>query len=234
MRFSGVVHEMIEDAAMELGYEIKKGSFIVHHYGQLLDDGENMIEKRVAYHELGMQKLLKNPGDVNALRELAVQAAELKRYDEAIQLWDCYLAIRPEAVSALFNKGFALIGLQRYQEALDITRRVLEYAPNHNEAVFNCGVCELYVGDVQCAIQRVNKALASQPNHPPLLALLVALELAAGHMDRARHAYDMLQTLNFRVIDFLRSRLDILESLGSTDRANIFRTTADSAGISLE
>jgi len=45
VRFSGVVHEIIEDTAKWAGYKIQKADFVVHHYGLLRDDGENMIEK---------------------------------------------------------------------------------------------------------------------------------------------------------------------------------------------
>lgn len=233
VRFSGVVHEMIEDAATQAGYKIQQADFVVHHYGGLFDDDETISEKQLAYHALGMQKLLETPHDLTALRELAIQAAELKRYDEAILLWDRFIALQPDAVVALFNKGFALMGLQRYQEALEVSRRALDLAPNHKEAAFNYGTCELYVGDLQRAITRLEAVLRVHPEHPPLLALLLMLELAAGKAERVRQHLCVLRSKNYLITDYIKSRMVTLEALGRIDLLDTIRQTAVSAEINL-
>jgi len=233
VRFSGVVHEMIEETALQAGYDLNDASFVVHHYGGLFDDGETVSEKKLAYHTLGMQKLAETPHDLTALRELAIQAAELKRYDEAIELWDRFLVLQPAAVVALFNKGFALMGLHRYQEALQMSQWALDCAPDHKEAAFNYGTCELYVGDVQRAINRLELVLQCHPGHPPLLALLTVLELAAGKAEQARHRLDLLRSQNYQIVDYLKSRLSILGEVGRIDLADMIRKTAATVGLNL-
>ena len=233
VRFSGVVHEMIENSAQAAGYCFKEAPFVVHHYGHLNDDGETISEKKLAYHALGMQKLVETPHDLTALRELAVQAAELKRYDEAIELWDRFLKLRPDTVLALFNKGFALIGVRRYQEALEVSRRALDLQPDHKEAAFNYGTCELYVGDVQRAIRRLEAVLRFHPLHPPLLALLLVLELAVGQTKQALRSWQLLRSKNYLVADYLNARLTTLEDIGRTDLVNTVKTTASTLGFEL-
>lgn len=210
VRFQGVVHEMIEDAAMRAGYQISKGDFVVHHYGQLLDDGENLIEKKRAYYELGMQKLAETPYDLAALRELAVQAAELKRFDEAIELWDRYLSIDPVCIEALFNKGFALMGLKRYAEALELARQTLQLNPRHKEAGFNYGTCALYAGDPAEAIQRLSLLAKHYPDNPPLLAISVVLHLVVNQFSQAQQCYAKLSAMNYAIDDYMVERADVL------------------------
>mgnify|MGYP000909604212 CR=1 FL=1 len=231
VRFSGVVHEMVEDAAEKDGYQIGDAPFIVHHYGRLHDDGEADFEKKTKYYELGMQKLEGTPDDLTALRELAIQAAELKRYEEAIELWDRFLALQPDAVIALFNKGYALMMQEHYREALEVSRRVLDLEPAHKEAAFNYGSCELYVGDPQRATARLEDVLKSYPEHPPLLALLFVLDLATSRSEQAKNRFRLLKEKNYLVSDYLAARLAVLDLLGRTELAKSIRSTANSMGL---
>lgn len=231
VRFSGVVHEMVEDAAEHDGYQFRDAPFVVHHYGRLHDDGGADLEKKAKYFQLGLQKLEEAPDDLTALRELAIQAAELKRYDEAIGLWNRILTLRPDMVIALFNKGYALMMLHRYREALEVSRRVLELEPAHKEAAFNYGTCELYVGDPQRAIARLEAVLQVNAEHPPLLALLLVLELATNQQDKARIRFSLLREKNYLVSDYIKARLTALDRLGCFELGNRIRTAASGMGL---
>jgi glycosyltransferase involved in cell wall biosynthesis len=233
VRFSGVVHEMVEDDAEKDGYQFRDAPFVVHHYGRLYDDGEADFEKKTKYYELGLEKLVKSPNDLTALRELAIQAAELKRYDEAVELWDRFLALRPDTVIALFNKGYALMMQQHYLEALEVSRRVLDLEPAHKEAAFNYGSCELYVGDVHRAISCLKAILECHPGHPPLLALLMVLELAVAEVKAADQQFRQLQAQNYRIADYVQARVVTLEGVGRTELAKAIRTAAVSLGLEL-
>lgn len=217
VRFSGVVHEIIEDTAKWAGYKIQKADFVVHHYGLLRDDGENMIEKKQAYYELGMQKLAETPYDLAALRELAVQASELKRFDEAIELWDRFLALQPNAVLALFNKGFALMMLHRYSEALELARETLRLEPLYKEAGFNYGTCALYAGDPAEALQRLGLLVEQYPDNPPLLAISVVLHLAVNQLVNAHQCHAKLLALQYAIDDYVADRVAVLR--GQPNRA---------------
>jgi len=231
IRFRGEVHELVDRAVNEAGYVTKEADFIVHHYGGLAEKQEHPTPKQLAYFQMGKEKLAKNSNDLIAIGELAVQANELKLFDEAIELWDRFLVLEPGAAVALFNRGFALMGLKRYQEALEMARQVLRTEPFHKEAAFNFGTCALYAGDVHEAIQHLETVLNQHPDHPPLLALLVALYLVTDQLHKAGATMTKLLQHNYTISDYINDRIATLESLGRTDMAHLLRDKALLIGI---
>lgn len=214
IRFNGEVHEMVENSLLMAGYTINKASFVVHHYGGLVENSEEVAEKGRRYFEIGMKKLEKNPNDGRALAELAVQAGEIGSFEEAVRLWDRLLAIAPDNVEAMFNKGYALIKLQRHQEALAISQKVLELEPGHKEAAFNYGTSTLYVGKPPEAILKLEPLLQQYPEYPPLLAVLTLLYLLSGQREKAVLTNSKLRELNYAVTDYAKARADALIKLG--------------------
>jgi len=219
VRFVGEVHEMLEPTARKAGYHVRDASFVVHHYGGLADSSGSDLEKRSTYFELGKQKLSEHHDDLPSIGELAVQAAELELYEEAIELWNRFLSLAPDAVVALFNKGFALMHLSRFTEALDVTRRALEIDPLHKEAAFNYGTCALYAGDAHEAVQRLERVIDRHSGHPPLLAILVVLHLATGQVEKAQTLLMQLRKINYSITDYIDARVSVLQSLGNQSRA---------------
>jgi GT2 family glycosyltransferase/glycosyltransferase involved in cell wall biosynthesis/predicted Zn-dependent protease len=219
LHFVGGVHEMIEPTAQRFGYQVREASFVVHHYGGLADTAAGDRAKKETYYELGKQKLAERPDNLSAIVELAVQAAELELYEEAIKLWNRFLELAPDAAVALFNKGFALMRLNRFAEALDVTRRALEVESCHKEAAFNYGVCALYSGDPHEAIARLESILQKHTAHPPLLAILTLLYLISGQREKAAFTYSKLKSLNYAITDFAKARADVLLGLSKENLA---------------
>jgi glycosyltransferase involved in cell wall biosynthesis len=219
IRFQGEVHEMVDAAAEQAGYRIKEAPFVVHHYGALEDRSWGPTPKQLAYFELGLQKLTEHPEDAAAIGELAVQAAEIGRYDAAISLWDRFLALRPDAVIALFNKGFVLMNLHQYAEALIVSKRVLELDPNHREAAFNYGICELYAGNPERALELVRPVAARNPDHPLLQALFAVLCLVSGTLTEGREKMSLLKASGFKIEAYISERASALDACGRGDMA---------------
>jgi glycosyltransferase involved in cell wall biosynthesis len=213
IRFTGEVHEMVEESLRTFGYHIEKAPFVVHHYGGLEESDEEVAEKGCRYFEIGMKKLEMNPCDKGALAELAVKAGELGRFEEALQLWDRLLKIAPDAIDALFNKGYSLIKMQRYQEAFDISERVLEMVPGHKEAAFNYGTAALYLGLPDKAVEKLEPLLQYYSEYPPLLALLTLLYLLAGQREKGAATYATLKKLNYAISDYVLERAAVLVKL---------------------
>jgi glycosyltransferase involved in cell wall biosynthesis len=234
LRFTGEVHEMIEQTAQRDGYELREAPFVVHHYGGLTDTTANDQMKNRAYFELGKQKLAEHPDDLTAIGELAVQAAELELYEESINLWNRYLELAPDAVVALFNKGFALMRLGRFPEALDVTRRALVADPFHKEAAFNYGVCALYAGDTNEAVIRLVATLRKHPDHPPLLAVLTFLHLISKQREKAVYTYSKLKAMNYAISDFAKARAEVLTGLGRKNLARMLLDECAAIGMDIK
>ena len=228
--FQGEVHEMVDTAAEQAGYRVKEAPFVVHHYGALEERSWGPTPKQLAYFELGLQKLTEHPEDVAAIGELAVQAAEIGRYDAAVSLWDRFLALRPDAVIALFNKGFVLMSLHRYAEALIVSKRALELDPNHREAAFNYGMCELYAGDPELALKRVRPVAGRNPEHPLLQALFAVLCFVCNTGTEGREKMSMLKESGFKIEAYIAERASALDACG---RENMAAGLRQESGINL-
>ena len=85
IRFSGDVHELVEAAMQNAGMKIAECGVPVHHTGKL--DRASVLEKGERYYLLGLKKIEESGGTPRAILELAIQAGELGRYDDAIALW---------------------------------------------------------------------------------------------------------------------------------------------------
>lgn len=219
IRFSGDVHEMVENSLRTLGYTVKKAPFVVHHYGELGEDDEESTEKRRRYFETGMKKLEKDPDDKAALFELAVQAGEMGSFEEAVELWNRLLRQLPDNEEALFNKGYCLMGLKRYPEALDVSRRVLELDPAHKEAAFNYGTCELYVGNPAHALTVVAPVAERNPDYPLLQTLLGVLFACTGEKNKAMRCFEPLKQQGYAVDAYVQERIQTLRSLNRGELA---------------
>lgn len=224
IRFSGDVHEMVEASLRQSDVLIKKASFVVHHYGELEPNGKNR-EKQLRYFESGMKKLEQDPDDMAAIAELAVQAGELGRFEEAVQLWDRVLARVPDAVEGLFNKGYCLMGLKRYEEALIVSRRALELDPEHKEAAFNYGTCELYTGHPARALALIGPVADRNPDYPLLQAILTVLLLAEKQQLQASLRIEELQRMDYAIRQYITERVERLKELGFFERAEIICQT---------
>ena len=218
IRFSGNVHEMVETSLRQSGFEIRKASFVVHHYGELAE-GVKALDKQLRYFETGMKKLEQNQDDLAAIAELAVQAGELEQFEQAISLWDRILARVPDIVEALFNKGYCLIGLKRYDEAMVVSRRALELDPDHKEAAFNYGTCELYVGDPKRALDLISSVAEKNPDYPLLQALVAVLFFACDMAPEGEHKTAELRSRGYGIDE----RLSVLDMNGRTALANQLR-----------
>ncbi|MGD9673462.1 MAG: tetratricopeptide repeat protein [Candidatus Nitrosocosmicus sp.] len=101
---------------------------------------------------------------LDELYEKATQLHDAGNYDEAITYYDKVLAIDPNDVYALGNKGGALFNLGKYDEAITYYDKVLVIDPNDVYALGNKGGALFNLGKYDEAITYSDKALAIDPN----------------------------------------------------------------------
>jgi len=100
-----------------------------------------------------LRKLQESGGSPKAIVELAIQAAGIERYQEAIELWKQALAYNPESALAWFNLGYAQICLGHYDQAFDATKRSLELQRDYREARANLALIETLRGRHLAALE---------------------------------------------------------------------------------
>jgi glycosyltransferase involved in cell wall biosynthesis len=170
IKFENPVHEFVEPSLRKAGINKKLGNILIHHYGKLNE--EKSFSKGETYYNLGKRKLDEMGRNVDALRELAIQAAELKKFDEAVELWKKIIILQRDNASAYLNLGHAYVELGKYEDALLASKRAMELDPRMKEAVHNYSICELCSGHVEKAIAALEGLLRRVPGHLSAVGLL--------------------------------------------------------------
>ncbi|KUJ96325.1 MAG: TPR repeat-containing protein [Desulfonauticus sp. 38_4375] len=87
-----------------------------------------------------MQKVSKNPKDIESLRKLALVFMELKSWDRAITFWTKVLEIAPEDKMALSQMGFCYFQKKDYTKAVNYYEQVTNLEPTNYIVNYNLGV----------------------------------------------------------------------------------------------
>lgn len=217
-RFENPIHEMLEPSLWHAGAEIRSCDVPVHHYGKL--DEAKMHEKADMYYLLGKKKLLDADSiNLGALRELAVQAAELHRYEEAILLWERYIALEPGNHKAFFNISTCYFETGQFGKALDAAKKALEIDPSSKEAVLGYASVSLCVGDVDEAVSLIEKLFRRTADYPPARVALAAAYFMKEMKEEGRKHLERLRSNNYNCSIALHSLVQKLISAGRTEYA---------------
>ncbi|NTW58570.1 MAG: glycosyltransferase [Nitrospirae bacterium] len=224
IRFVNPVHELVEPSLISSKIPVKGCDIPVHHYGKL--DAEKDIAKGEVYYLLGKKKLEETGETVNALRELAIQAGGLKRYEEAIELWRKALNLQPDLTLAHLNMGSIYLEIDRYDDALAATKKAYELAPEMKEAAYNYALCELYAGNVGRSISVLEDLAATSPDYPSAKVLLAMAHCCGGTQERRLELFRQLQKMHF---GFAESILKLSRKLVSAGQATYAASLLDAA-----
>lgn len=176
--YSFPVHEMIEPALKAHGYEMKKTDIPVHHYGKL--DALKTKRKHDFYYQLGQHKLSETGDNAYALRELAIQAGLLEKYDEAIDLWQRFLALKPNIPEAYINMGTAHFHLADFSKAYEMAKLGYEVAPHFRESLYNYALMSLHIGKIDAALELGQQLADENPDYLPGVFFYVCACFASG------------------------------------------------------
>lgn len=190
VQFCFPVHERLEPTIRAAGIEIVHCTIPVHHYGDLNQDKK--LQKARSYFQIGLTKLDQLKNDRPAIRELAVQAGELQRWTESIELWQRLLELQPNYVEAYVNISGALWQLGRYTEALASAQRAAKLEPGVKETWFNIAVSQLMLGHAQKAADLLETLTRRQPAY---LSAQFMLAAAYGCLDNQKRSQELFERL---------------------------------------
>ena len=191
IRFCYPVHELVDPSILAAGLTIAPCSIPVHHYGQV-NETRN-ARKAEHYFKLGYAKLEQMGNDKVALRELAVQAGQLARWPEAIELWNRFLALCPGYAEAYANIAGACWQMGRYDEGVAFSEKAIQAGPDLKEGHYNLAVNLLMQGAPQKAAAILQDLLQKHPRYLAAYFMLAAARAVMGDTKPSRALFHRLE-----------------------------------------
>lgn len=171
IRFSGRIHESVEESLIDAGISIENSGLVLRHYGQLRNP-QHMKQKRNLYLRLGLEKLEQAPLNPSAHFELGIQYSELGYFADAIPHFEKAIEHGIDSGLAELHLGICCSRLERFAEARQHLLRSRETRPDSAELYCELGLISLWEGLLEDAKLGFEKALAITPHHVGSLSCL--------------------------------------------------------------
>ena len=125
------------------------------------------------------------PSHINVYYNLAnLIKSDPLRLQEAYNLYQTAISMKPDFIEAHLNKGDLLLKLNRTRDAKIAFERALHYKPGYTDALFNLGTAHLQLGERSEAERCYRGALALDGRHQ--YAMLSLALLIKDDRERAR------------------------------------------------
>jgi len=233
IRFENSIHEMVEPALDRLKIPYPAAPMVVvHHYGYL--DDERQENKKNLYYEIGVKKLAESGGSPKAIVELAIQAADIERYEEAIELWKRALAYNPESALAYFNLGYANLCIGRYEDAYDATKHALELQEDYREARANLALIDIFRGRHLAALKQLDDPVVSRDDYVMFDLIRGVARCCSHEFERAGECFRSVVSRQVEFDKFVETAARHLRGSGRGPDADAVVETARKAGCRLK
>ena len=133
--------------------------------------------------------------------------------------YDRALAIKPEHVEALNNRGNTLYALNRYEEALASYERALALKPDYADALNNRAAALQALNRYEEALASYDRALALKPDHAEALNNRGLALVALKRPDDALATFDQALSLKAEYAEALINRGAALQALKHYEQA---------------
>jgi FkbM family methyltransferase len=196
-------------------------AMIIWECGQAFSDGPDrdaMLTMVSTLNNLGFHHLrpVSNEGDSPLTPFFTAEKYETNVYScspGVLQACDKLLAIRPDDMSALNDRGLALHELKRFDEALECYDKILTLRPNIVEALYNRGNALLQLRRFDEALANYDKALVTNPDFVIALNNRGRVLEQLNRLDEALASYDKALTIKPQFAIALNNRDSLLQKL---------------------
>jgi glycosyltransferase involved in cell wall biosynthesis len=191
IRFEYPVHEIVDHALKRAGSSVRPISIPIHHYGKL--NRQHAQSKGETYYRIGLKKLEKTGDLPKALSELAIQAAELDHFEEAITLWRRFLEKKPSSSKAWANLAALYVKTKQYGESNQAARKAVDFDPDRKEGHLNLGISELYLGNANLAAEILSSLIKRNPDYLPAIFFCGAAQICASEVSLGLNTFRELK-----------------------------------------
>jgi tetratricopeptide (TPR) repeat protein len=133
---------------------------------------ENAVEQKPNPNAPTMQHLqeleqfvIANSTNPDALLQYANALYDARSFPRAVEYYNKYLAMRPNDVNAIVDKGICVFENGNGEEAIATMKQGLIIDPNHQKAYFNIAIISLSTNNPEQAKEYFTKAIALDPNN---------------------------------------------------------------------
>jgi tetratricopeptide (TPR) repeat protein len=193
------VHEQVDPVLVKKSVKLKECPIPIHHYGKL--DHARTAERWQMYYEIGKNKLALQTDNDHALKELAVQAGLLSKWEEAAVHWESYLERNPNSVDAYLNLIRVMAKSDNFEQANRYAQKAFRLLPNRSETIYNLALSELQTGQATKAAQTATLMVDMFPDDPDGRLLYAIAEICAGNVDEGSEQIENLtKTVSKKVL----------------------------------
>ncbi|HMK50233.1 MAG TPA: glycosyltransferase, partial [Thermodesulfovibrionales bacterium] len=238
IRFENPVHELVEGSLAAMKAVVKDLGVTVHHYGKL--SSGKVLSKGEDYYEIGKRKLVDDTGDGQSLFELAVQATELKKFEDAVGLWKRFIEFDGKTsdvqrARAYLNLGGAYLELGKYKEAIINSQQAINIDPGLSGAVLNYSLAQLCEGSADKVVDVMEDLLLRRPDYPPARVMLSSAYCIIGQTGKGVAALKELKQNGINCAAYLYDYAMKLDYAGKTREAvALLEAALDSGNITKE
>jgi tetratricopeptide (TPR) repeat protein len=95
----------------------------------------------------------------------AEKKKELKKYEEAIELYSKVIALKPANRDALEGRSYCYLQVKNYEKAVDDYKFLVNIKPHNNEYILGLADSYLLAGKIKSSIEYYQRALSEDNNN---------------------------------------------------------------------
>ena len=149
----------------------------------------------------------------------------LKKYDQAINLWNKAIIIDPKFAQGLNNLGNAYLKIKKFDEAIKYLNDALKLKPNSFETHYTLSEVFFHKGMYDVSLNNLNEALKLKPTHLTAITNKIELLLKLSKEKEALQFLEEVIPYHPNNSELYNLKADILLELGMNSRAlNTYKT----------
>ncbi|MBF0225727.1 MAG: FkbM family methyltransferase [Desulfobacterales bacterium] len=190
--FDFPVHEVIEPSLEKKGMKITQCNIPIHHYGNLQNKTK---EKDKLYYNIAMSKINEVNQNISLLNELAIIADNLGKQEEALNLWEKIIELKPDFAEAYLSVSTIYNRIGDYERASKAAQTAVNLDADMKEAHLNTAISKLYSGYAVNSASILESTISRWPNYIPAQIFLTAIYFCLGRGKEGKIVYSSLKKL---------------------------------------
>ncbi|XP_022638023.1 small glutamine-rich tetratricopeptide repeat-containing protein alpha isoform X3 [Vigna radiata var. radiata] len=169
-----------------------------HYFRRNTDGSDDMVqlEKACSFFDEGCKEMVRSGCQqfclmslAESLKTLGNKAMQSKKYNDAIELYNCAVALNEKNAVYFCNRAAAYTQINKYSEAIQDCLRSIKIDPNYSKAYSRLGLVYYAQGNYRDAIDKgFRKALQLDPNNGSVKEnIRVAEQKLFEEQNRAHH-----------------------------------------------